>query len=82
MEELWGIAKPSQLFLLKRKRHSVAREGESKGERLGSFSFAISSWNDKEMAAIVAQRTREAVCARRRSSRKFSFPPPVASPTP
>jgi len=30
--------------------------GESKGERLGSFSFAISLWNDKEMASISAQR--------------------------
>ena len=25
-------------------------QGESKGERLGSLSFAISLWNDKEMA--------------------------------
>ncbi len=72
-----------QLFLLTRKRHCAARKGESKGGgRLGSFFFAISLRNDKEMASIVAQRTREAVCARRRSSRKFNFPPLAASPNP
>ena len=32
--------------------------GGSQGERLGSFSFAISLWNDKEMASKPAQRTR------------------------
>jgi hypothetical protein len=35
----------------------VGRQGGSQGERLGSFSFALSLWNDKERASI-ANRER------------------------
>jgi len=34
----------------------AAKPGGSQGERLGSFSFAISLWNDKEMASMPVQR--------------------------
>jgi hypothetical protein len=40
----------------------AAQKGESKGERLGSLSFAISLWNDKEMATNASlERVRSTV---------------------
>ena len=39
--------------------------GGSQGERLGSFSFAITLWNDKEMASLAVQRSAQ-LCARQK----------------
>jgi len=53
----------------------AAKQGRSRRERPGSLSFAISLWNDKEMASMPAQRTRaeHSVSVKRRRCLKFSF---------